>query len=1170
MTSHSNDNSLYRRWLIQTLERHIYKKWESEDDDVDDLSERWEELDESLRIRIWGLSQDLETLHDNDIAIESDWEPIETDELKQLILHAKTTANWDLFLELIRRPPRSMTQAQIDWERYLAWEKLGEPRIAETFRLNAIRLDASIVDSDSTRELEGPIFQKGDNVLLRHTNEIGIVQQDPDREAGEYWYKIRFGRRTETVSEEDLDPISEEEESIQTLAAAGKWGELDAVRCALAIERIEHTNRSTVYAFQSQRILFQPYQYKPLLKVLDSPDRRLLIADEVGLGKTIEAGLILTELHARYPLDSVMIVCPSRLREKWKNELNGKFDQDFTIFDRRSFEEAAMDFVERPGRTRIRGIMSMQAMRYPNVREILTGVLGNLNLVIFDEAHHARNSGTSTNSLLHDLCDVSDAVILLTATPVQLDNSNLFNLLNPLRPTEFRDIWAFEQSLRSHADLHIASGLARTQDSENLTRICEILDRTLIRSRRVEAIDPLASQLVNELNHDPPKDRSDWIRVERKIQDLHPLGTILTRTKKRDVLENAATRVSFTYRCPWSIQEDEAYQRLISGSRSNAWPSSELSFGQVQRARQAASCLPAAYESRAIGKSDDEASELTDIMPSELGLRIENYDDELELSAWAGPDSKYEKFYEEILTTIWQEEPHAKILVFAFFKGTVRYLERKLSQAGVNVLRIDGDVPSDPRQPDKDERGKIIRQFKEDPKVNVLVSSEVGSEGLDFQFCHHLVNYDLPWNPMVVEQRIGRIDRFGQKSDKVFIHNLVVEGTVEDRILRRLYERIGIFERSIGALEAILGETIQTLQRDYLKAELNEDEADRRVEQAANAIEQRQQYLEDLEKNASQLFGHEEYVKEELQRVRNLGQFVTERAILAILKTYLRSRHPSVRVRRESEGIFAIKPTDDLRLDIRSAARKHNYVWYDRTQMGTLRFTTSGEIAFENNQLDLLNSSHPLVRAAVDGLSEQMSNPSARLGAAILMVNHADQEQLPEGTYFLALVPQNIRGIRSRRLIETIATNRDTGDSLPPQSSERLLFLITEHGEDWGRENVQCLDSQTWEQMERELRRRTSVLRQNENNENSALFIRRKNALVAEQEHELAVKMRRLATSMRNQKTKAVRLFESQLEKARSRHAEELAKLEGQQDSGVTTGEPIAVCLIQIQHKQSS
>jgi SNF2 family DNA or RNA helicase len=182
-------------------------------------------------------------------------------------------------------------------------------------------------------------FRSGDTVLLRSRKEMGRVQGDPSLEAGEYWYRVRFTRRVENVVEEDLEPLSDSADTLETLAAEGRWGKLQAFRSALIVERITNTNQSTIYAFRAQRVLFEAYQYKPLLKILESSDRRLLIADEVGLGKTIETGLILAELEARQPLDRILVACPSRLREKWRDEMSRKFGQDFDISGRKDLRE---------------------------------------------------------------------------------------------------------------------------------------------------------------------------------------------------------------------------------------------------------------------------------------------------------------------------------------------------------------------------------------------------------------------------------------------------------------------------------------------------------------------------------------------------------------------------------------------------------------------------------------------------------------------------------------------------------------------------------------------------------------------------------------------------------------------------------------------------------------
>ena len=595
-----------------------------------------------------------------------------------------------------------------------------------------------------------------------------------------------------------------------------------------------------------------------------------------------------------------------------------------------------LDYIERQHdarRRRLRAIVSMQTIRNEEVLETLAAEVDHLDMVIVDEAHHARNPETQTSEMLRDLGQVGDCVVLLTATPLHLGSRDLYTLLNALRPTEFREAEVFDRELRHYSGIHEAGILIRTREEASLGQATELLKRVFLTGPRQMFRDPEAIPVIKEMEAGPPADRRAWVELERRVQDLHPLATIVTRTRKRDVREHAPERRAGVFRCKWTKQEDETYQRLVRGSTTLGWIREKLSFGEIQRARQAASCLAAAVEGHggAAAVSDDDATETSDILPSDVrGAAAGGASPPGAALSWSGRDSKFERL-QEILNYVWEEDPGAKVLIFAFFVGTVKYVERRLTECGYPTLRISGDVPSNPRRPDHDERGKRIRQFRKDPAIKVLVSTDVGSEGLDFEFCHHLVNYDLPWNPMVVEQRIGRIDRFGQESDVVHIHNLVVEGTVEDRILLRLYERIGIFRQSIGDLETILGETVRDLQRDYVSGRLTPEEDEKRVQQDATAIDRRRAHLEELERSAGELFGHEEYIREEIKRVDRLGRFVSEEAMLAVIRSFLESHHPGAGLWQEGQGIYGLRLTDDLRNDIQSAAIG-GQMWIDQSR----------------------------------------------------------------------------------------------------------------------------------------------------------------------------------------------------------------------------------------------
>ena len=205
--------------------------------------------------------------------------------------------------------------------------------------------------------------------------------------------------------------------------------------------------------------------------------------------------------------------------------------------------------------------------------------------------------------------------------------------------------------------------------------------------------------------------------------------------------------------------------------------------------------------------------------------------------------------------------------MFSFFRRTLAYLRQRL--AGEFSVRVmDGSVP-------QDDRVRIMEDFREG-KFDVLLLSEVGSEGLDFEFVGALVNYDLPWNPMRVEQRIGRLDRFGQKHERIHILNFHVPGTIETDIFDRLYQRIHVFEESIGELEPILRSQVGQLTRAVLDPRRSDAERQAEVDRIGLAIENKRADLDDLQSQASGLMtGLDEILIDGFEEsVVNAGRYI--------------------------------------------------------------------------------------------------------------------------------------------------------------------------------------------------------------------------------------------------------------------------------------------------------
>ena len=249
-----------------------------------------------------------------------------------------------------------------------------------------------------------------------------------------------------------------------------------------------------------------------------------------------------------------------------------------------------------------------------------------------------------------------------------------------------------------------------------------------------------------------------------------------------------------------------------------------------------------------------------------------------------------------------------KLIVFALFKNTLKYLAIRLQKAGFTPAVIHGEIQ---------ERDNVIRKFRTDNSVNVLLSSEVGSEGLDLQFCDALVNYDLPWNPMVVEQRIGRIDRFGQKSQIVNIYNLIVKNSIQEEIYDRLLDRIGIFRSCIGDLEAIFdketteGKTLQErfiqLEKEIYCQELTEEKRQRKIDSIAVAMEIEKRNLEEINEGLTDTLTNDTYFRNEIEKIQKNYRYITEQELCNYIYSIIRNELTECSLDGLREGIFKIK-----------------------------------------------------------------------------------------------------------------------------------------------------------------------------------------------------------------------------------------------------------------------
>ena len=908
-----------------------------------------------------------------------------------------------------------------------------------------------------------PVHEKSDKVRLLSAPEKppGLISGPAERRQGQWWYPVFFtASDTGTYPEEDLVAFTGTGD-LRSLIQEGHFGGREALSRLVTHLKLTTDLRSQIYALFASRTHFYPYQFKPLLKFLESRNNRLLIADEVGLGKTIEAGLILTELRHRRPdLSRVLLVPPAHLRRKWQEEMRRRFDREFRVLDSRGVQEFLREYEREGLETELWGIVSLQTLRGARVMERWEEVGPEIDFVVFDEAGRFRNHETRSHRAANLVAESADAVLLLTATPVQTGAQDLFNLLRILDPEVFDRYEVFDEQLR--ANEHVLSALSALRDpnatlSDAMNRLRQVETSTLATRFRDS---PLYQELLERLPQLGEPSRLERIELQRDLAGLSVFGHVLSRTRKREVETNQPERRVRIWPCEPTDAERDFYKEVTDICReAYAWRVDRrgTSFGIMQPQRQMASCM--------VGMVDYVADQLSGRLEPELESADLDVEDEEnsegderaeprwhelgDLELWRRRlrerDSKLEGLI-SVLRTLDAEEPRAKVIVFTFFHRTVSYLSQQLAERDIHALTLTGLTLTDPDNPELDERLQTIERFRRDSAARVLIATEVADEGLDFQFAHCMVNYDLPWNPMRIEQRIGRIDRIGQQAKAIEIINLSMPGTIEDRIMELLHERIRIFERSIGDLESIVGEVIDELQRDLFAKDLSPEEEVRHIQQAADVIERRTQDSDRLQNEAEALIGHDEFFQEEIERARTRRRYLSGEELLIYLRDFLADHHKTCRIRQEEarDTVYHLGVTEPLRQFIRGALPQGDRElahFLARCASGELRFTTSTEVAEEDPQLDFLTFYHPVIRAVNRHYEDN--------GEELHPVSHVRVRtgEVPPGTYAWLLFLMEITGARPTKDLELVAIDLGNREVLDEDASEVLLWQVVAEAE---------------------------------------------------------------------------------------------------------------------------
>ena len=454
------------------------------------------------------------------------------------------------------------------------------------------------------------------------------------------------------------------------------------------------------------------YQLEAVRKVLKQFRGRVLLADEVGLGKTVEAGMVLKEYLLRGMVDRVLVLTPATLVGQWQEEMAAKFDIPFaTSYDGLLRSDPAR-FWSQP-----RVIASIATARRAEHLDILSRQ--NYDLVIVDEAHHLKNRTTQNWKLVNAL--QKRFLLLLSATPVQNSLVELYNLLTLLKPGIFKTEKEFRAS-------YMTSGQPRRP--ANRERMRDLMRDVMIRNTRS--------------------------LVDVRLPPRHAV----------------------TLRLEAGEEEAACYQEL-SRLVQQAYQSSPTNRRLALRHLLSAAGSTAATAAAAIGRFNAAAR---------VGREWRDLQERYGALATSSKEAT--------LCDLLRRNPDEKKMVFVHHRETLARLAQLMERENLPFVRFEGAMNG----PEKD---RAIERFRDE--VPLLLSTESGGEGRNLQFCNTLINFDLPWNPMAIEQRIGRLHRIGQTRE-VFIFNLAVRHTLEEHVLRILDEKINMFELVVGEIDAILGE----------------------------------------------------------------------------------------------------------------------------------------------------------------------------------------------------------------------------------------------------------------------------------------------------------------------------------------------------------------------------
>lgn len=543
-----------------------------------------------------------------------------------------------------------------------------------------------------------------------------------------------------------------------------------------------------------------PHQIFTAYTVVSNAKRRFMLADEVGLGKTVEAGMVWQALSQRGNAARTLVVCPAGLTRQWQEEFQEKFQEMFEIFgtDFHAVNPRIWDL-------KATAIASLDRLkRKEHKRTLLEN--RKWDLIIFDEAQHLsardypkKTEKTQNYQLAEALREYTDAMLLLTATPHAGDpnHGRFINLVKLLETNVDFTPLVDEGLFRPKDAIPYSKLILRTPK----LKVTDAQGQAVFRGRRTIQLEFRMHGDEREF-YDAVEEyiRTGYNALEKIEDPTHrrAIGFILTSFQKMNASSLRAIRAAL------NVRLDRLEKKL-----------EQLPVEEEEEDRDAR--YEGEQEEQAALKSDRE------VLQGEISVLKKL------LAMPVHREKKIERL-RQLLEQIDKENPGARVLFFTEYRRTQEFLRGQLEEwyGGGTVVLINGDMKLEGKTPDADSKLRSQQLFRDDDKVRFLVSTEAGGEGINLQFCHILVNYDLPWNPMRYEQRVGRVYRYGQQN-VVHIYNLKNRDTIEETVRSYFDQRLRYAAEALGKVTGEDAEELIASLNGQLEAEIAPDEIYKRA-----------------------------------------------------------------------------------------------------------------------------------------------------------------------------------------------------------------------------------------------------------------------------------------------------------------------------------------------------